>query len=540
MHGTTRNLVDIGYSMASASQPGRPAKTPESPLGAVIAGQAQAKGIRLQTVARRLHVSRATLWRWLNGRTTFSRRITTPQLCQALGLDGEERVAFMRACAPHVQDAVGNSSEYLGQSRTTRVHDGSRFHPSTAEALAIEWGGLLAKYMDARQLSQSKVAHQLNVAPSTVSRLTRGQIATTHAVSADELCRVLDLDKMSRRAFLTLAMHAGVFPLIHGVSPARLRFHELERALGHTLPEIEEEITSLRERRNHGEVAAVYRRARELFQVLVPTSTAKAWLDGSRELARAKLVVGFEYCEAQAAHLDWYARIPAMMQTLNQLESDVLQHFPVRVFASEINHLLNVRGPLYYKMPAQSGASDGYQECIRELTGAIENLRSLCYEPALYIELLRNRAHAYLLQGTGHEQQWSEDLKQAEREAEKITTTERDTFQALVEYSWAEGCKHLQYRLQIPLARRREYMRRALRMLSDSEKVFENHYQWGGYDLLAKIAEAQCLTAADADEALRRLKYLRIPAQRLYPSLLAKIQRAETLALRHKQGAGRP
>ena len=526
--------------MVSASQPGRPAKAPESPLGAVIAEQAQAKGIRLQTVASRLHISRATLWRWLNRRTAFSRRVTTAQLCQALGLDGEERAAFMRACAPHAQDAEGNSSEYFGQTATTTVHDGSQLRTSTAEVLAIKWGSLLAEYMNAKRLSQSEVAHQLNVAPSTISRLIRGKIATTHAVSADELCCVLDLDKMSRRAFLTLAAHAGVFPLIHRVSPAHLRFHELERALGLTLPEIEEEITRLRERRNHGEVAAVYRRARELFQVLFLTSTSEAWLDGSRELARAKLAVGFEYCEAQAAHLDWYARTPAMMQTLNQLEADVLQHFPVRAFASEINHLLNVRGPLYYKMPTRTGAADGYQECIRELTGAIENLRSLCYEPTLYIELLRNRAHAYLLQGTGHEQQWSEDLKQAEREAEKIATTERETFQALVEYSWAEGCKHLQYRPQIPLARRREYMRRALRMLSDSEEVFENHYQWGGYDLLAKIAEAQCLIAADADEALLRLKYLRIPTQRLYPSLLAKIERAEAVALRHKQGARHP
>ena len=512
---------------------------PTSPLGVIVAETMIAKDIQLQVLAAHLHVSRATLWRFLNGRTGCSRRITLTQLCQALSLQGEEQSAFIRTCAEHVKDASTPCHTSGAQVSSSARGGGSSLpgpgHGIVAESPAHQLGGFVAEHMSAKHLTQSALARKLKVAPSTISRLTRGKLASTHTVDVEKLGRALDLHEGDRLALRTFADQAALFPMVHRAAPAQLCFHELERSLGMTFAEIEDEIIGLRERRNHGEVAEVYRRVSELFLALFSWAIPLTRVAQSHELARTKLQVGFEYCEAQAAHLDWYGRAPAMIQTLTRMEADVLQRFPVKVVAAETTHLLNLRAPLYYKVSIPQGMTHGYRECIAELTTALDTVSPLYHEPTLRIELLRNRAHAYLLWEPGHEHLWKRDLEQAEREAARITTGARETFQALVEYSWAEGYKHLEYRLELPVTKRKAYMRTALSMLAESMPVFQPSLPWQGYALLARIAEAQCLIDVDADEALRRLDCLRTPTQRYYPALLSKIERASMWALGQKQ-----
>jgi transcriptional regulator with XRE-family HTH domain len=390
--------------------------------------------------------------------------------------------------------------------------------------------------MQAKGMSQCRLAHILSVAPSTISRLTRGKLGTTHKVDARLICNVLDLTEMDRRTFFTLAAQACVLPLAFRACPEHLRFHPFERSIGRSLEEIEDEIALLRERRNRGEVAVVYQLAGELFDKLFNSSVPATRVAKSPELAHAKLLVGFELCEVQAAHLGWYARTDTMIRTLNRIEKEVLLQFPPKVFASEHNRLLNLRGPLYYKLPCRTNIADSYLESIDELTTALNNLMSLHYEPTLRVELLRNRAHAYLLHGPENERKWRADLDAARHVAAAISTDERENFQALVEYSWGEGYRKLEYRSGIPSYARKLYMNEAIRLLSQSGAIFQQHYRWKGYALLAEIAEAHCVVWQDADEALLRLDHLRTVAQQFYPALLAKIERIATVAEREKTG----
>lgn len=532
--------------MVTAIRLGRPQKDPVSPLGALVAEKMEMREIPLPELAARLRVSRATLWRFLHGKTEFSRRITIETLSFALGLEAEERVAFICACAKYLKysemipteasDSPGASGSKLGDGDAKY----EQYLQTGEEASPAErFGSFIKQHMRGKGMSQSRLAGILSVAPSTISRLTRGRLGTTHAVDAQLICNVLDLTEMDRRTFFMLAAQACLLPIVHRACPEYLRFHPFERSIGWSLEEIEAEIVRLRERRNHGEVAVVYQLAGELFDKLFNSSVPVTRVARSPELAHIKLLVGFEFCEAQAVHLGWYARTGTMIQTLNRMENEVLLQFPPKVFASEHNHLLNLRGPLYYKIPHQTHVADTYLESIGELTRALDSLMSLHYEPTLRVELLRNRAHAYLLHGHENERKWRADLEVARNVAAAISTDERETFQALVEYSWGEGFRQLEYQSNIAPYARTLYMNEATRLLSQSGAIFHQHHRWEGYALLADIAEAHCVSWQDADEGLRRLDRLRSAAQQFYPSLLAKIERIATVAVRQKQISAR-
>lgn len=520
--------------MEPLARPGRPRKNPASSLGVLIVEQMDMREISGPTLARRLNISRATLWRFLNGKGESSRRITVESLCRALELAGEERAAFVRACARYVGNASQRENDNAEAEKTsgavgggTSDHDGSPL---------LKFGRFLEACLHTKGVSQSWLARQLKVAPSTISRLTRGKLATTHAVDVDSMCHALALDVMDRRAFLALAAEASLLPIVYRGAPAQLHFRPLERFIGQSFADVEREVGELRESRNRGEVAESFRRAKGLFEAMFDAPVATTRVARSPEFARAKLQVGFEYCEAQAAYLGWYARVPMMIETLSRMEREVISQFPTIVFASEHGHLLNLRGPLYYKRPNASLMPDRFGESIRELTQALDNMRWDYSEPTLQVELLRNRAHAHLLRGEiGDIRKWQDDLEMARRVASGIQGHERETFQALVEYSWGEGYRRLATERDRYLPDRKHYASKALNVLPAGVAVFHRHHYWEGYELLARIAEAQSLVLSDANEALRRLDALRATADVFYPSLLAKIDRAAVVALHHIQ-----
>lgn len=520
--------------MEPIAHPGRPRKKPTSPLGILIAEQMDRRGMSELTLAGRLNISRPTLWRLLQGKGESSRRITIESLCRALDLTGDARDHFVQACARYVGNASQGGQGISAAEETPEAAIGADSGRDGSPIL--EFGRFLEARLRAMDRSQSWLARQLKVAPSTISRLARGKLATTHTVDVDSMCRALELNVMDRRAFLALAAAASLLPIVYRNVPAQLHFRPLEQRIGQSLEDVEEKVGELRERRNRGEVEKSYRRAKVLFEALFEASVSTSQVARSPEYARAKLHVGFEYCEAQAAYLGWYARVPMMIETLSRMESEVISQFPTRVFASELGHLLNLRGPLFYKSPNASLMSDRFGETIRELTRALENMRWDYHEPTLQVELLRNRAHAHLLRGEmGDIQKWQDDLEMARRVASGIQGGEGETFQALVEYSWGEGYKRLATSRGRYLPDRKRYASKALNVLPAGAAVFHRYHYWEGYELLARIAEAQSLMLYDADEALRRLDALRATADVFYPSLLGKIDRAATVALHHKQ-----
>ncbi len=512
--------------------PGRRVKASDAPLGALIVEQLGVAGISMQTFVRRLGVSRATVWRLLHGKIELSNTITIAELCRALELAGEGRKRFVQACEPFVRSVVEGDA-----ARASRLRHGEeKGHPAAGVEPLARLGAFLRECLRDAHLSQKELANLVDVAPSTISRLVRGKLKATHAVDMQKLTDALCLTPLSRQRFLRLAVEAGLFTLTSRMAPARSWFMQLEKAAGLDLDSVEQEVSRLRERRNHGEVVAVYMRARELFDRLFSQPLPTSALLESPELASAKLQVGFEYSEAQAAYLGWYERAPSMIQTLDAMEH-VLGYFAPKRFASEYGHLLNLRAPLYRMRPYSRETAESYRESITQFTQALDIYVPLRDEPTLKIELLRNRAHVFLLRFLLHNdgsdlERWRKDLLTTENVARGVSSAEREMFQALVAYSWGEGYKRLLSRQSLSDQERRRYLRSAHDALQEGESVFRRHPLWGGYALLARIADVQCLARENPEEALGRTPQLRVEAQRLYPSLVQKVERTEQWAMR--------
>lgn len=364
-----------------------------------------------------------------------------------------------------------------------------------------------------------------------------GQWAREHAEQVRPLCGGRVPSEATVRRVVArpdaVQLEAHLARFTQAVSPPTAGpFATLERRIGRSLDEVEQEVIELRRRRNLGEVAPVFERAQELFlQFFEHTPPPLSILRTSPELARVKLLVAFEYCEAQAAALPWYARDAHMIDTLNRMEQQVIVHFPPGQFASERGHLFNLRAPLYRHGGAKWPNETAYRDCVRELTDAREHTISAAHEPTLHVELLRNRAHAHLLHGL-HDDigKWRTDLELADRVASGIRGEVGEQFQTLVTYSWGEGYKRLVALPTLLDRDRTRYIREALDCLTAGELAFRRYPAWRGYAMLARLAHAQCLAWIDPAEALGRLTELRTEAQRWYPSLEAKIERASLQA----------
>lgn len=507
---------------------GRPIHYPAWAPGRLIVEQLDALALPMHEFARRLGISRGTAWRFLHGKVGFSNRITMGDICRALELSGDRQVAFLRAYKASIQ-ARDHPETHIGKPAPAPQRPS--INPATA-AQASETGTtsaalatFLRERIAGRGLSCALFARTLGVAPSTISRLLRGKIARTHVLGYQAIARALELDGTDRQTFLKLARDAGIFALPSG-APARLSFTPLEQSLGAPLEALEAQLVQLRGRREGGDIASVHEYVHRLFVQLFDTPAPTGHLLKSPELARLKLQVGFELCQTQAAILPWYERVTSMLNTLDRMQIDVLQYFPFppRQFLSEYGHIVNLRAPLYRELPRSQAGRTPFDEGLGQFNWALEVIMPGLHEPTLHIEMLRNRAHLHVLKGDIRG--WRHDLMLAERIAATVAAGERDMWEALVTYSWGEGYKRLANRVDLFPMQRREYRRHALDALRPSSKTFDGATAWAGYALLARIAEVQCLLPLDRDEATRRATQLRLQAQRVYPALVQKIDRA--------------
>jgi transcriptional regulator with XRE-family HTH domain len=454
-----------------------------------------------------------------------------------LQLTDEERAGFLRACAVQgefVETFGGLRAAASGTSWASPVPDAlNRCKAETdPPALTHQLLDFLERRLGALDLSYSDFAERAGVEPSTITRLLRGEIKRSHALSPESVAHALQLSPVDRRTFLRLAFAAGLFavtvPVRHPAGP----FAALEQMVGKSLDEIEQEVIELRRRRNQGEVMSAFARAEQLFTQLFDQTPHRSALIKSPELARVKLLVAFEYCEVQAAALGWYEREPRMIRTLDRMQQEVILHFPPAQFASEYGHLINLRAPLYRRRHGGRSRDAAYHEGIDEFTWALDHTVPHIHEPTLHVELLRNRAHTHLLHGDVRK--WRADLEIADRAASGIRGEAGEQFRALVTYSRGEGYERVVSLPNLPHQDRKRYIQEALDCLLQGEDVFLRYPLWQGYALLAGIAQAQCLAWGDPDEALRRLAQLRVMAQRSYPSLEAKIERVRARATRQK------
>jgi hypothetical protein len=380
------------------------------------------------------------------------------------------------------------------------------------------------------------LAHRLGKPASTVTRALRGETGKTHALHPQALAEALNLDQISRRTFVEAALDAGLFALVSDAYPHYGRFISLERRFGIPLDDFQQVVGEIRAQRQQGNFADAFLRARELFEGLFDDVSAARLPRDVPKLAQVRLLAAFEYCEAQATTLGWFARTSHMLKTLNRMEREVLTYFPPGRFPSEFGHLINLRAPLYRSLPGAIRGDHHYCKGIAEFSWALVTFGGQMREreTSLYIELLRNRAHLYLL--SGESRRWKADLEGAERALGVIRGSERELFEGLVRYSWGEGYKRIGALPQLSARDRDHFHRLANRYLVEGRCAFDMQPLWAGYGLLARIAEVECLGWSDPEEAIEQASALLQRVQQNYPSLEQKVARMERDATRRLRG----
>lgn len=502
------NAHDAGHR----ARRGRPAAQPALGLAQQIAQQMRAKGLTQQDLAARLDVSHSTISRLLSGRTRRV-RVSPNALADALDLKGRARKRFLHDCQllaprqtskpapPHMQSA----QPPRGGMRKRRTE-----YPANAPVAQ-----LVQPLLDAREMSRRELAATLGVGESTVSRIMSGAHVTSHAVSAEGISAALGLQGIARREFLRRAAELGAFVLAQGaVAPVTLRYGEFD------FERFDLELRHAEQLLQNGFASQAFTRARELDSLIRQAPFPLSHKAAAMRRFETAMLVG----RTQEAVHPWGERTVHAIQTYQRIDQAILSRFAPSEMPLHYARLYERRAPLHRELAA-------YGESIREFTLAIELFMRHVDDVSFLVTLYRNRAHVWAVQGD--EIRWRRDLSAAEQVAARAPAATRRRLDGIILYSMAEGYKRLAGRVPAgDTARRKRFAQSALDWFDKARFVSE--YEWEQHRVLAGVSEAQCFIWLDADEASRRANSWRANAERVYPSLLKKIEVIDAAALRRR------
>lgn len=387
-----------------------------------------------------------------------------------------------------------------------------RGRPYVSSTTAL--GAFIRKCLAKQRVTQKCIAPQLGMTPSRLSRLIAGKVTFTRPIATERWCRVLGLDEMNRKQFLELvAAAAASFALASGGTPVTVpsvRKHHLDLDLANDLA------TTLQRLLEHGEAQYVLETAQHWFNAI----TEQFSMTRDPHIARTQVRFGLLLGNAQEAAFPWFQRPRITINTYTALIEKILPGFPLQSFATERARILERRAPLN-REHAQ------YAQSLADFDEALDLLRDQ-HNPELTITLFRNRAHIFAV--LGNESKWMRDIQLAARVAGRLPEQSQRLHMDLLNYSQAEGYKRLAFTSYKPLAiqQREHYARQALAWFQNASPLKVSHT--ASHGVLADISEAQAMIWLDPQAAQVKLASLRTAADRIYPSLLAKIAHSEHYA----------
>jgi hypothetical protein len=358
-----------------------------------------------------------------------------------------------------------------------------------------------------KHVTRMWLAEKLSVSPESISRFVEGKMNPLRLFTHYDIMDVLELSATKRRTFIRLAVHAGI-ALYAGPHVGKFGKDDLEYA--------QKRAEELQHDLMHGLAPSVRVEAQKTFDRLMQHYPEHK----DEQVATIQLRYGFLLGAAQEASLPWFQRPQATIETYTRMQDEILSAFDFTTFIPARASLLERRAPLRRE-------AGHYEEGILEFDDALFFARDE-HDPTLIVTLYRNRAHISAV--TGDRKTWEEDLTRALNYAQRLRSPLREEQIALVGYSRAEGFKRLAYgtSASISLAQREKYARQAYQEFLKVQHLEAT--QWEAHGILAAVSDAQCLIWLDPRAALQRLQQVRIPAQQTYPSLIAKIDLAESFA----------
>ncbi len=371
-------------------------------------------------------------------------------------------------------------------------------------------GTWLQQRLDALSITRIEFARRLHVSPSTVGRLLNGDTRVVQRVSAEGICRALELGDMDRREFLRLmgVASAETFAFATGATTPRVQKYKVDLDLAN------DHANALSRLLDRGEAAYV----RESAQLWYDKLTQDQPYVKDIQLGAVQIRFGIQMGAAQEFTLPWHQRSQVAIETYTALEEDVICRYDLKTFRQEYAIVLSHRAPLYR-------STGRFHESERDFENAIYWVKTVD-DPQLRANLLRSRAHLMVVQND--ELRWRRAIEEARKDTYYLSAYRQESLQ-MIDYTEGEGLKRLAFSLrkELPIAKRKEYALRALDSFKQSnhgvELVISQH-------LLTQVSEAQCLIWIDPEEAIRRVELLWNETSLYFPALLDKMKRTVQMA----------
>ncbi len=326
---------------------------------------------------------------------------------------------------------------------------------------------------------------------------------------------------MKRRDFLKLARDMSACAVIPGAM--RSMGTNAPLLMKYSLVDLDHAEYTVSELQNHfhrGNASYVLKEAKRYLRQLEQTPLPA-------EITRATEIQMRFYmllARAQECLLPWYERVSPTIGTYDYIEAAILSKLPQSSYPRHHAQLLARRAPLYRE-------SGNMGKSLEQFTLALNHCHNEVADTELLVELYYSRAHIWAIKGD--ERLWQIDLQRAKEYAQKAGHASSNLLR-LAMYTEGEGYKRLAFNKRLDITKdRRAWC--ATQGIARFQYSHLEKSQWVGHAILNQVAEAQCLILLEPEEAIRRAESLRGEAQRLYPSIVQKIDRTINAARQHLQ-----
>ncbi len=449
----------------------------------------------------------------------------------------------------------------------SKPHGNPQGHPPREPS--TRWGTYIHDRLRFLNINRLTLARRLDVSPATVTRLLNGRVAA-RTIKVGVLCETLQLHGEERDAFLEI-LKDGLISARAGRASQSSAPAASPRATGDTRDGQRASAAGLTVLRNFGRDFDAYYATIELCALALkghqdPATLLKTfqpahnWIEAVSEsgqmrasdpaLLEIRMRSGMLLAALQEMTLGWWGARPTIADNAyGIIAEDVVPHIRPTRHAEERSDLLrtealrlNVRRAVLLREGSKHSDAD---DLLAGMAGDL-HIDQIGYAPAGAVLIVAyNAQRIHTLAAQNQLAQWQDELKRA-RDAvafAPVSHTERARLHAILDYAQGVGAKRFMWYSQTRPGVRTGFAENAYKTLRDlrqgrfgARATHDINLYHSSVPLYYMEPELECseidaLIWIDPRAAFEQAMSLLARAQRLYPTLVGKIEKQVDLSL---------